>query len=529
MKVLIADKISPNGVDFLQRQPDFEVLEAYGSPPEKILELVGDVHAIIVRSETKITEDVMQAAPLLKAVGRAGVGIDNIDVEAATNRGVVVMNTPGGNTVAAVELTFTHLLCGSRPVLDAAMTMRAGGWDRKKFSGTELFRKSIGILGMGRIGGELAKRAQAFGMRVLAYDPYLSPSRAKAMDVESVDLETVLRECHYLSFHMPLTDKTKNMIDEEAFGKMKDGVRIFNCARGGIVKESALVEALKSGKVAAAGLDVFENEPLEADSELRNLPNVVLTPHLGASTVEAQESVGIEVAEAIAEVLKGGVIRNAINMPSVDKKTLEILGPYLNMGSRLGTFVQQISPEAIEKLKLTYWGKVVDLDANSLTRSILLGYLRRISGENVNFVNAPVLMDRLGIEVDITKSSQESDYTELVQVEAITADGQNFSVAGTLIGKNYLPRIVAINGRDVEANPEGILLILENKDVPGIVGTLGNVLGKDDVNIAAMSLSRTEVGGTALTVVALDSEPGEATINEVNSHPAIKNVVLVRF
>ncbi len=528
MKVLVADKIAPSGVEFLRKQENIEVVEAYGSSPEKILELVKDVDAIIVRSETKITREVMEAAPSLKAVGRAGVGVDNIDVDAATNRGVIVMNTPGGNTVATAELTFTHLLCGARPVAQAAESMRAGKWDRKAFSGTELFRKTLGICGLGRIGSEVARRAQAFGMRVLAYDPYLAASRAKAMDVEAVELETIFRESDYITVHMPKTERTANMIDREAFEKMKDGVHIVNCARGGLINESDLLEALKSGKVASVGLDVYEAEPLAADSEFRKLPNAVLTPHLGASTKEAQENVGVEVAEAILEALAGGVIMNAVNMPSVDKKTLQALSPYLELAAKLGTVVQQISPESIEKLKVTYWGKLVDLDANPVTRSVMYGYLQGISGENVNHVNAPVLIKGLGIEVDVTKSNVESDYTELVQVEALTADGNKFSVSGTLIGKNHRPRVVEINERAVEANPEGMLLILENQDVPGMVGTLGQILGRESVNIAAMSLSRNEVGGRALTVLALDSEPGKAALDEISAHSAISNVMLVR-
>jgi D-3-phosphoglycerate dehydrogenase / 2-oxoglutarate reductase len=529
MKVLIADRISPKGVEYLRSRDGFEVVEAYGSSPEQILSLVKDVHAIAVRSETQISAEVIQAAPLLKAVGRAGVGVDNIDVEAATNRGVVVLNTPTGNTIATAELTFTHLLCGARPVPQASASMNDGKWDRKSFSGIELFRKNLGIIGMGRIGSEVAKRAQAFGMRVLAYDPYLAPSRAKAMEVEAVDLDRLLRESDYITVHMPLTEATQYMLDEAAFEKMKKGVRVFNCARGGIIKESALVQALDSGKVAAAGLDVFEEEPLSADSALRRFPNVVLTPHLGASTKEAQESVGLEVAEALAEALAGGVIRNAVNMPSIDAATLAVLSPYLALGARLGTLVQQIAPRAIEKLKVTYWGKVVDLDANSLTRSILKGYLVQISGDEVNFVNAPVVLQRLGIQLEVTKSNLESDYTELVQVEAVTADGATTSAAGTLIGKSFSPRVVSINGREVEANPVGVLLILENRDVPGIVGTLGSILGKEKVNIAAMSLSRTEAGGMALTVINLDTVPTKKAMEEITRHPAIRNAVLVKF
>ncbi|MFM9079358.1 MAG: phosphoglycerate dehydrogenase [Opitutaceae bacterium] len=529
MKVLVADKISPKGVAVLRQQPGLEVVDAYGSSPEKVLELVKDVHAIAVRSETKITAEVFAAAPLLKVVGRAGVGVDNVDVEAATNHGVVVMNTPAGNTIATAELTFTHILCGARPVPQAAASMKAGQWDRKSFSGIELFRKTLGIVGLGRIGGEVAKRAQAFGMRVLAYDPYLAPSRAKAMQVEGVTLDDLLRQSDYITVHMPLTDDTKYMIDEAAFAKCRKGLRIFNCARGGIIKEAALIAALKSGQVAAAGLDVFEDEPLAKDSELRSLPNVVLTPHLGASTAEAQESVGIEIAEQIADVLKGGVIRNAVNVPSIDAATMRVLGPYLDLGAKLGTLVQQIAPAQIAQLRVTYWGKLVDLDTNAVTRSIERGFLRRISGDSVNFVNAPVVLERLGIKAEVVKSTDESDYSELIGVEAVAADGTRHAALGTLIGKGNQPRIVGINGREVEVAADGKLLVLENVDQPGMVGTVGSILGRANVNIADMSLSRLTPGGTAYMVVRVDTEPSEAARREIKGHSAIRMAKFVQL
>ena len=529
MKVLVADKISPKGVEYLRKQPGLEVIEAYGSSPEKVLELVRDVHAIAVRSETKITREVFAAAPLLKVVGRAGVGVDNVDVEAATERGVVVMNTPSGNTIATAELTFSHILCGARPVPQAAASMKAGQWDRKSFSGVELFKKTLGIVGLGRIGGEVAKRAQAFGMRVLAYDPYLAPSRAKAMQVEAVSLDDLLAQADYITVHMPLTEDTQYMIDEAAFDKCKKGVRIFNCARGGIIKEAALLAALKSGKVAAAGLDVFEDEPLAKDSEFRQLPNVVLTPHLGASTAEAQESVGIEIAEQIADVLKGGVIRNAVNMPSIDAQSLQVLGPYLDLGTKLGALVQQIAPQQIASLKISFWGKIAELDVNSVTRAVQRGFLRRISGEEVNFVNAPVMLQRLGIQVEVVKPGSESDYTELIAVEANAGDGQTYSAKGTLIGRAAQPRIVGVNGREVEVEASGKLLVIENVDQPGMVGTIGTLLGKDGVNIADMSLSRLTPGSTAYMVVRVDTEPSEAARREIKNHPAIKVAKFVQL
>jgi D-3-phosphoglycerate dehydrogenase len=312
------------------------------------------------------------------------------------------------------------------------------------------------------------------------------------------------------------------MIDEAALAKCKKGVRIFNCARGGIIKESALVAALRSGQVAAAGLDVYEEEPLAATSELRTLPNVTLTPHLGASTAEAQDAVGIEVAEQIADVLAGGVIRNAVNMPTLDAATLAVLKPYLDLGSKLGTLVQQIAPVAVADLKITYWGRIVDMDADAITRSILRGWLRRISGDSVNFVNAPFVLERLGVRSEVVKSTAEADYTELIQVEATGTDGVMRSAAGTLIGKSNTPRIVAINGRAVEVAATGKLLIIENSDEPGMIGYVGTLLGQDGVNIANMSLSRQEAGQTALMVINLDSEPSARARAELKGHAAIR-------
>jgi D-3-phosphoglycerate dehydrogenase len=382
---------------------------------------------------------------------------------------------------------------------------------------------------MGRIGGEVAKRAQAFGMQVIAYDPYLAPSRAKAMQVEGASLDDLLAKSDFITVHMPLTDDTKYMIDEAALAKCKSGVRIFNCARGGIIKEAALVEALKSGQVAAAGLDVYEEEPLAEDSELRALPNLNLTPHLGASTVEAQAAVGVEIAEQITDVLSNGIIRNAVNMPSIDSAALKVLGPYLDLGAKLGTLVQQIAPARIESLQITYWGKIIDLDANAVTRAIQRGWLRKISGEDVNEVNAPYLLKRLGVEVEVTKSNSDVDYTELISVKAIDCDGNEHKARGTLIGKSQQPRIVGINGREVEVVADGKLLVLENLDLPGMVGEIGTLLGRTGVNIADMSLSRLVPGETAYMVVGVDSEPTNEARAEIKDHPKIKLAKFVQL
>ena len=396
MKILVADRISPIGVDLFKAETGFEVIEAYGSTPEQILELAKDVDGIAVRSETKVTAEVFAAAKNLKVVGRAGVGVDNMDIEAATDHGVIVMNTPTGNTTATAELTFTHMLAGTRPIVQACARMREGAWDRKKFTGSELNEKTLGVLGMGRIGAEVSKRARAFQMKVLAYDPYLR-SPCKDLGVTLAKFDKLIAQSDYITVHMPLTADTKHMINADTIKQMKEGVRIFNCARGGIIDELALIDGLKSGHIAAAGLDVYEDEPPAEDSELRSLPNLVITPHLGASTQEAQENVGIDVARQMIETLKGGMVMNALNMPSVDPQVLERLAPYINLGEKLGTFSQQLGPEGIEKMVIRYYGKMAELETLPLTNAIQRGFLREIS-ENINDVNAPKKIARLGFK-----------------------------------------------------------------------------------------------------------------------------------
>ncbi len=528
MKIIVADRISPIGVDLFKAQEGFEVVEAYGSSPEQILELAREADAIAVRSDTRITAEVIAAAKNLKVVGRAGVGVDNIDIEAATDRGVIVMNTPTGNTIATAELTFTHMLAGARPIVQAASGMRAGRWDRKKYTGSELNQKTLGILGLGRIGVELAKRAMAFQMDVMAYDPYLTESRAKSLGVRLSSLDEVIEQADYITVHMPLTKDTKYMLNADAFSRMKEGVRVFNCARGGIIEEAALIEALQSGKVAAAGLDVYEDEPPAEDSPLRSIENLVLTPHLGASTEEAQENVGIDVAKQMIDALTGGMVVNALNMPSVDPKVLEKLGPYMELGEKIGTFSQQLAPDGVEKITIRYFGKIVELDTLPLTNAVQRGYLREIS-DNVNNVNAPKKIERLGIACDQIKSSTHADFNELIEVEVTCRGGKTRTIGGTLVGKAQTPRIVLIDGHSVEVSTNATLLVLKNKDVPGIVGFIGVALGEDNVNIANMSLSRDKGEGFAVSVFELDTAPSEATEKKITEHPAIEKYRVIKL
>lgn len=529
MNVIVCDPISPKGIALLQQRPELKVTVLKQRLSEaELLPLVADAAALVVRSETKITRKVIEAASKLRVVGRAGVGVDNVDVEAATQRGIVVMNTPSGNTISTAELTFSMLMALARKIPQAHASMKAGEWNRKAFQGTELNNKTIGILGMGRIGGEVAKRAAAFGMRVLAYDPYLALSRAKALQVELVELDQIYAQSDFITVHMPMSDETKGMVNAAAFAKMKKGVRVLNCARGGIVNEADLYEALKSGQVAGAALDVYEVEPPPAQFPLRDLPQVVMTPHLGASTEEAQENVGIEVAEAITDYLLNGAVRNAVNLPNLDAQTYAMVKPYLTLGEKLGRLLAQLAPKRNDRLVVTYGGKATQVPSDPITRSVLKGFLELAGGKEVNQVNVRTLATALGLLVEEIKSNEETDFNEWLHVAVVSGE-ERHSAGGTIFGARNLPRIVRLSGQPVEIVPEGVLLLLRNKDRPGIVGYLGGLMGKHQVNIASMSLSREKPGGEALTVLNLDSVPSTSVLDEIQKDPDIRNVRIVKL
>ena len=530
MNVLVCDPISAKGIALLQKRAEFKVTVLKQKMTEaELLPLVGDAHAMVVRSETKVTKKVMEAAPQLRVVGRAGVGVDNVDVDAATQRGVVVMNTPGGNTISTAELAFSMLMALARKIPQAHMSMKEGKWNRKEFQGTELYNKTLGILGLGRIGSEVAKRAQAFGMKVLAYDPFLTLARAKALQVDLREkVDDVYAAADFITIHMPMTDETKGMINAAAFAKMKKGVRILNCARGGIVKEDDLCAALQSGQVGGAGLDVYETEPPPADFPLRNLAQVVMTPHLGASTQEAQENVGIEVAEAVTDYLLSGGVRNAVNLPNLDAQTFQAVKPFLNLGEKLGRLLAQLAPKRNDRIVVTYGGRAVQLPSDPVTRSILKGFLELAAGKEVNQVNVHALAESLGLEVQEIKSSEVTDFNEWLHV-AVFSDGQKISAAGSIIGAKGLPRIVRLNSQPVEIVPEGVLFLMNNKDRPGMVGYIGTLMGKHNVNIASMSLNRDTAGGEALTVLNLDSVPPPQLLAEVRKDPDISNARVVQL
>ncbi len=529
MNVLVCDPVSPKGIVLLQQRPEFKVtvLEKRLSEAE-LLPLVAETHALVVRSETKITRKIIEAAPQLRVVGRAGVGVDNVDVEAATQRGVVVMNTPGGNTISTAELTFSMLMALARKIPQAHLSMKAGEWNRKQFQGTELYGKTLGILGMGRIGSEVARRAIAFGMRVLAYDPYLALSRAKAMQVELTELDDLYARADFITVHMPMSDETRGILNQAAFAKMKKGVRVVNCARGGIIDEKALYDAIKSGQAGGAALDVYEVEPPPKEFALRDLPQVIMTPHLGASTEEAQENVGIEVAEAIIEYLLAGGVRNAVNLPNLDAKTYAQVKPYLHLGEKLGRLVAQLAPKRNDRLVITFGGKATELPGDPVTRSVLKGFLESAGGEGVNQVNVLTLANSLGLLVEQIKSSEQTDYNEWLHVAAFSGE-QKVSAGGTFFGAHNNPRIVRLNSQPVEIVPAGVIFLMTNKDRPGIVGYIGTLMGRHGVNIASMSLNRDEAGGQALTVLNLDSVPPAGLLEEVHKDPDISNVRVVKL
>jgi D-3-phosphoglycerate dehydrogenase len=521
-RILAADGVSPRGVAVLSENPQFEVSTSGGMKEDELIAKIADLDALVVRSQTKVTAKALAAAKRLKVIGRAGVGVDNVDVAAATERGIVVMNTPGGNTISTAEHTFSLLLSLARKIPQAHASIVAGKWDRKSFEGTELNGKTLGIVGMGRIGGEVARRAIAFGMNVIAYDPYLVQSRARSLGVELADdLPALLTVADFITVHMPLTSETNKILNAEALAQCKKGVRIVNCARGGLVDEAALLAALQSGQVGGAALDVYEKEPPADDMPFRALPNVVLTPHLGASTSEAQEGVGIEIAQAISEYLLKGVVNNAVNVPNVDVRTLEGLRPYLSVGEKLGRLLAQIAPCGLETLEIRYTGKVAEAETVPVTRAVLKGLLGQTSEGVINEVNAPRVAANLGLKVTELKQNEGGDFTDLITVVA-TKGAEKFEVAATVFAGRT--RIVRINGRNLEANPEGVLLFVENQDRPGMLGAIGTLLAKHKINIANMSLGRGE-GGNALSIYNLDTRPNEAVVKEIE---AVEGIVSVK-
>jgi len=532
MKVLICDPISPKGCELFRQRPEFKVtvLDKRLSEAE-LLPIVADVEAMVVRSETKVTKKVLEAATKLRVVGRAGVGVDNVDVEAATQRGVVVMNTPAGNTLTTAELSFAMILNLARKVPQAHGSMAAGKWDRKLFMGVELHGKTLGVLGAGRIGTEVGKRALAFGMRVLAYDPFLTEGRAKSLGFElAADVDAIYEHADFITIHLPVTEQTRGMLNAAAFAKMKPGVRIVNCARGEIITENDLLAALDSKKVAAAGLDVFCVEPLPAEHPFRKHASVILTPHLGASSEEAQEKCGIEVAEVITAYLLTGEVRNAVNLPYLDAKTYEQVKPYMALGEALGKLLAQVVPQQIDRAHITYGGKAQELpNIDPITRAVLMGFLARAAVKDLNPINVRGIAGTLGIAVEEKRSNESVTFNEWLHVQLFKGNEKVGSAGGTFFGSPNNPRIVRLFSNPLEMPLQGTFLMFNNQDRAGIVGYVGTLLGKHGVNIANLSLSRDHAGGHALSVFHVDTEPPVELLTELRRDPVFSNVRVVKL
>lgn len=520
MKVLICDNLSPKGIEIL-KNAGLEVDVKVGMKPDELKACIGNYHGLIIRSATKVTAEIIDAATNLKVIGRAGSGLDNVDKTAATKKGIVVMNTPGSNTMTTAEHTIALMISLARQIPQASISMKAGKWEKKKFMGVELYKKTLGVVGIGNIGSQVAKRMQGFDMNVIAYDPFLSEDKAKTMGIEKVDLHELFRRSDFITIHTPLTPETKYMINKETMKLMKDGVRIINCARGGIIHEKDLYDALAEGKVAGAALDVFEKEPPE-NNPLLTLDTVISTPHLGASTKEAQENVAFAVAEQVVDYLIYGTIRNAVNFPSIPADQMARLQPYLTLAEKLGGFAAQMFEGGVTEITIEYKGDAAEINTAPVTIAAIKGFLTPILEETVNFVNAPFIAKERGIEVKELKSTDEGDYQSMVALRVKAKDKVSY-FAGTLFSKKD-PRIVYIDTFKVEIVPEGELLFMYNNDKPGVIGNIGKLLGKNNINIARMHFGRETPGGRAISVVSIDAHASSQIIDKIKQLPNILSV-----
>ena len=521
-KILVSDPLSTKGLEILEGAKNLKYDLKPGLSPEELKRVLPGYDAIIIRSETKLKADLVEAGTRLKVIGRAGIGLDNVDLPAATKKGIVVMNTPQENAIAAAEHTLAMILSVSRKIPQATASMKAGKWEKKKFMGVELYTKTLGLIGIGVIGTIVADRARGLKMKVIGYDPYLSKEVAEKKGVDMVSLEELLARSDFISIHTPLTDETRNLIDRKAFSKMKKGVILVNCARGGIVNEKDLHEAVQEGKVAGAALDVFEKEP-SIGNPLLDLEAVISTPHLGAATEEAQENVAIAIAQQVVEFLTSGEARNAVNMPAVSPDILPSLRPYLRLGEQLGSFLGQISNYAIEEVLIEYYGEVVEYGTKPITISVLKGLLTPFVGETVNFVNAPIMAKERGIKVTESTRAVAEDYASLIAITARSKMERNY-IAGTLFGRKEL-RIVKLNDFFIEAIPEGHILLVSNYDKPGVIGNIGNTLGSRNINIATMQFGRDQMGGKAISLLHLDVPLPAGMVGDILRLP---NIISVR-
>ncbi|MCK9274715.1 MAG: phosphoglycerate dehydrogenase [Syntrophales bacterium] len=525
-KVLVSDTLAPEGIDIFRNAPGIDVDVITNLTHDELKGIIKNYDALAVRSATKVTADIIACADSLKVIGRAGIGLDNVDAEAASKRGIVVMNTPGGNTITTAEHAIAMMLSLARKIPQATISMKGTQWEKKKFMGSEVFNKTLGIIGIGRVGSIVANRAQGLKMNVIAYDPFISVEAAEKMGIYLSSLDEVLKKADFISVHTPLTDETKGIINARAFEKMKKGVYIINCARGGIINEKDLYKALVSGKAAGAALDVFEEEPTK-NFDLLNLEQVICTPHLGASTDEAQRNVAIAIAEQIVEYLTSGEIKNAVNFPSVTAKTLKLIQPYLILSEKLGKFQSQILSGGIEEVIIEFSGEILNYNVAPLTISFLKGILTPILKENINYINAPLIAKDRGIRVIESKSTEVKDYTSMITATVKTAKETSVA-AGAIFGRQD-PRIVRINKFILDVIPEGHMILLYNHDKPGVIGNMGVILGDSGVNIARLHLSRELVDGKALVVLSTDTLVSEEVLKKLKELPNVISIARIEM
>ena len=502
VKVLVSDKLSETAVQiFRDRGIDVTFEPGLGKDKERLLEVIGEYDGLAIRSATKVSDKVLEAATNLKVIGRAGIGVDNVDIPAASKKGVIVMNTPFGNSITTAEHAIAMMFAVARQIPEASTSTHAGKWEKSRFMGVELTGKTLGIIGAGNIGSIVINRAQGLKMKVIAYDPFLSEERADKLGVEKVELDALLGRADFITMHVPLTDKTKNILSREAIAKLKPGVRIVNCARGGLVDEEALAEALKDGRVAGAAFDVFAVEPA-TESPLFNLPNVVVTPHLGAATTEAQENVALQVAEQMSDYLLTGAVSNALNMPSVTAEEAKVMGPWVKLAGHLGAFVGQLTDEPIRAINLLYDGQVAEMNTAALNASAVAGIMKA-SNPDVNMVSAPVMAKDRGIDVSTTTQGKTGVFDAYIKL-TVKTDKRERSIAGTVFSDGK-PRFIQIKGINIDAEVGAHMVYTTNEDVPGIIGTLGQTMGENGVNIANFTLGRSERGKDAIALLYVDA------------------------
>ena len=525
-RVLISDRLSQAAVQvFANRGVEVDFQPDLGKDKERLIAAIGDYDGLAIRSATKVSEKVIAAADRLKVIGRAGIGVDNVDLKAATAKGVIVMNTPFGNSVTTAEHAIAMLLACARQIPAADASTQAGKWEKSKYMGVEITAKTLGVIGCGNIGSIVATRGIGLAMRVIAYDPFLSEGRAVDLGVEKVELDALFRRADFITLHTPLTEMTRNIIDAEAIEKMKDGVRIINCARGGLVVEAALHDALESGKVAGAAIDVYSQEPA-TENILFGTPNVICTPHLGAATGEAQENVAVQIAEQMADYLTTGAVANALNLPSISAEEAPRLTPFVQLAEQLGSFAGQLTETGVRKIRLEYEGMVADMNVNSLTAAALTGFLRPLL-QTVNMVSAPTYARERGIKVEGVRREHSGAYETYVRLTVFT-DKQERSVAGTVFSDGK-PRIIQIKGINMEAELAEKMLYITNHDRPGFIGNLGTTLGNAGINIARMQFGRDFAGGNAIALVSIDQEIPDTVLRDVQALPDVIQVKPLMF